>query len=142
MKEEALAHIDLFSTLDKKELKALAEGCQERTYLAGSTIIAQGDSGVGAYIITQGTVRITREVNPDRAEEDLGTVSAGHILGEMALLDDLPRSATVTAIDDVTALLIPVWEFRSFLRNNPDVAIKLLTSISRRLRRAEAAQQR
>jgi CRP-like cAMP-binding protein len=42
----------------------------------------------------------------------------------------------------VTALLIPIWEFRSFLRNNPDVAIKLLTSISRRLRRAEAAQQR
>lgn len=142
MKEDALARVDLFSTLDKKELKALADECQERTYEPGSVLIAQGDTGVGAYIVTQGTVRITRAVNPDRAEEDLGTVGAGHILGEMALLDELPRSASITAVDEVTALLLPVWEFRSFLRNQPDVAIKLLAALSRRLRRAEAAQQR
>lgn len=141
MKEDALARIDLFSTLDKKELKVLAEECQERTYPAGTVIVAQGDNGVGAYVITKGTVRITKAVDPDRAEEDLGTVGAGHILGEMALLDDLPRSATLTAIDEVTALLVPVWEFRSFVRNHPDVAIKLLATISRRLRRAEEVQQ-
>jgi CRP-like cAMP-binding protein len=56
----------------------------------------------------------------------------------MALLDDLPRSASVVAIDDVTALLLPIWEFRSILRSHPDIALKLLAVLSRRLRKVEA----
>jgi len=56
----------------------------------------------------------------------------------MSLLDDLPRSATVTAVDDVTALLLPVWEFRTTLRNQPNIALRLLTTLSRRLRKAES----
>jgi CRP/FNR family transcriptional regulator len=55
----------------------------------------------------------------------------------MALLDDLPRSATVTAVEDVTALLLPVWEFRSTLQSHPSIALKLLGVLSRRLRKAE-----
>lgn len=140
MKEDALARVDLFSTLDKKELKALADGCQERSYEPGAVIVAQGDNGVGAYIVTEGTVHISRIAASDNSVEDLGTVGAGNILGEMALLDDLPRSASITAVDHVTVLLVPVWEFRTFLRNHPDVAIKLLSVLSRRLRRAESAQ--
>jgi len=93
---------------------------------------------VGLYIIVSGSVRVTQATDPDRAEEDLGTSSAGQAIGEMSLLDDLPRSATVTAVDDVSTLVLPVWEFRSFLRANPDVALKLLSVLSRRLRKAEA----
>ena len=92
---------------------------------------------MGLYILISGNVRITQAKNPDRAEEELGTQGAGTVLGEMALLDDLPRSATMTAIDDVTALLLPVWEFRSILHSNPDIAVKLLAVLSRRLRKAE-----
>jgi CRP/FNR family transcriptional regulator len=55
----------------------------------------------------------------------------------MALLDDLPRSATVTAIDEVTALLLPIWEFRTAIRNHPDIALKLLSVLSHRLRKVE-----
>ncbi len=141
MNEDTLAHVDLFSTLNKKELVALAQSCQERTYKAGTTILSQGDTGVGLYVLKSGKVRITQGNNPDRAEEVLGTAGPGDVLGEMALLDDLPRSATVEAIEDVTALLLPVWEFRSILRNNPDIALKLLGVLSRRLRKAEAARQ-
>ncbi|GCE28004.1 hypothetical protein KDA_34880 [Dictyobacter alpinus] len=137
MYEDALARVDLFSSLDKKELQALAKSCQERSYSAGSVIIAQGDTGVGLYIVTAGNVRITRNKDADRGDEDLGTQGPGSVLGEMSLLDDLPRSATATAVDDVTALLVPVWEFRSFLRNHPDVSLKLLSVLSRRLRKAE-----
>ena len=79
----------------------------------------------------------TRANSPDRAEEELDVVGAGSVLGEMALLDDLPRSATVTAIEDVTALLLPVWEFRTTLQSHPDIAIRLLGVLSRRLRKAE-----
>lgn len=138
--EEILAQVDLFSTLSKKELQILAKSCQERTYKAGTTIVAQGDTGVGLYILKSGTARVTLVVNPDRAEEEVATVGPGEVIGEMALLDDLPRSATITAINDVTALLLPIWDFRGILQNHPDIALKLLAVLSRRLRRAEQRQ--
>jgi CRP/FNR family transcriptional regulator, cyclic AMP receptor protein len=138
MHEDTLARVDLFAGLDKKDLQVLTNACQERTYKAGSTLIKQGDTGVGLYVIISGTVRITQANNPDKAEVDLGTAGPGNVLGEMALLDDLPRSATVTAITDVTALLLPVWEFRTTLRNHPDIALRLLSVLSHRLRKAES----
>ncbi len=137
MHEDTLAHVELFAGLDKKELHLLAQSCRERKYSAGTTLISQGDTGAGLYILTAGKVRITQASDPDRAEEEIGTAGAGDVLGEMALLDDLPRSATVTAVDDVTALLLPVWEFRATLRNNPEIALHLLAALSRRLRKAE-----
>src|SRR2546425_2202487 len=137
MYEDALARVDLFSGLRKKELKDLATYCGERKFSPGSVLISQGEQGLGLFIITTGTVRITRKNSPDEAEEVLGTAGAGDVIGEMALLDDMPRSATVTAVDDVTALLLPVWEFRAVLRNNPDIALHLLATLSRRLRNAE-----
>jgi len=141
MNEDTLARVDLFSTLSKKEIQALAQSCQERSYQAGTTILSQGDTGVGLYVLKSGKVRIIQGNNPDRAEEEIGIAGPGDVLGEMALLDDLPRSASVEAIEDVTALLLPVWEFRSILRSYPDIALKLLVVLSRRLRKAEAARQ-
>ncbi len=136
--EETLAQVALFSALDKKELQILANSCQQRSYSAGATIMAQGDAGVGLYVIKSGKVRIIQANNPDRAEEELGTAGPGEVLGEMALLDDLPRSASIVAVEDVTTLVLPVWEFRAALRNHPDIALKLLGTLSRRLRKAEA----
>src|SRR6266700_3599804 len=137
MNEETLARVDLFSTLDKKELQELARSSQERSYKAGTTIFSQGDTGVGLYVVKSGKAQIIQGNDPDKAEEVIATVGPGDVLGEMALLDDLPRSATVVALEDVVALLLPVWEFRGFLRGHPDVAIKLLGVLSRRLRKAE-----
>ncbi len=137
MYEDTLANVELFAGLGKKDLQLLAQSCKERKYSAGSVLISQGDTGAGLYVVTSGKVRITQANDPDRAEEEIGTAGAGDVLGEMALLDDLPRSATVTAVDDVTALLLPVWEFRAILRNNPDIALHLLAALSRRLRKAE-----
>jgi CRP/FNR family transcriptional regulator len=138
MSEDTLARVDLFSTLNKKELQELTKSCQERSYPAGTTIFSQGDTGVGLYVLKSGKVRVIRANNPDRAETELAVVGPGDVLGEMALLDDLPRSASVVAIDDVTALLLPIWEFRSILRSHPDIALKLLAVLSRRLRKVEA----
>ena len=137
MYEDTLSHVDLFANLDKKELQVLSRGCQERHYSAGATILSQGDSGVGLYVIKSGKVRILHTSSPDQAEEELATAGAGDVLGEMSLLDDLPRSATVVAVDDVTALVLPIWEFRTILQSHPDIALKLLSVLSRRLRKAE-----
>ena|SRR5712691_5242761 len=141
MHEDTLARVDLFSSLDKKELQSLSKSCQERKYSAGTTLITQGASGVGLYIIIAGHVKTTLANNPDRAEVDLGTYGPGSVLGEMALLDDLPRSATVTAVDDVTALLLPVWEFRTEVRNHPEIGLKLLSVLSKRLRKIESKSE-
>jgi len=141
MYEEALARVDLFSGLRKKELKEVANVCREGKYSPGSVLISQGEKGLGLFILTKGTVRITRANSPDGAEEVLGTAGAGDVIGEMALLDDMPRSATVTAVDDVTALVLPVWEFRivlrRILRSDPDVGLDLLAILARRVRKAE-----
>jgi CRP/FNR family transcriptional regulator, cyclic AMP receptor protein len=141
MYEDVLARVDLFSGLRKKELLDLATYCVESTYRPGSVLLSEGEQGLGLFILTKGTVRITRKNSPDRAEQVLGTAGAGDVIGEMALLDDLPRSATVTAVDEVTVLKLPLWEFRRFLRhslqNDPDVGLDLLAALSRRLRKAE-----
>lgn len=139
---DALSHVSLFADLNKKELQTIANSSQEHSYKAGDVLVSQGDTGVGLYVILSGKVRITQANNPDRAEADLGTYGPGDVFGEMALLDDLPRSATVTALDDVSALILPVWEFRTIMRNHPDIAIKLLSVLSRRLRKAESQSNR
>jgi CRP-like cAMP-binding protein len=138
MHEDTLAHVNLFVGLDKKELHHVASSCQERTFPSGSVLMRQGDTGAGLFVITGGHVRVTRTTDPDQIEEELRTMSPGEVLGEMALLDDLPRSATVTALDNVTALLLPVWEFRTILHSNPEIAVKLLATLSSRLRKAES----
>ena len=141
MYEDTLARVDLFSCLRKKELKDLAKYCLERTVSPGSVLLSQGEQGLGLFILTKGTVRITRKNSPDGAEEVLATAGVGDVIGEMALLDDLPRSATVTAVDEVTMLALPLWEFRrilrQILRSDPDVGLDLLAVLSRRLRKAE-----
>ena len=141
MYEDALARVNLFSGLRKKELKEVATCCREGTYSPGSVLISQGEKGLGLFILTKGTVRITRANSPDEAEQVLGTAEAGDVIGEMALLDDLPRSATVTAVDEVAVLVVPFWDFRIILRrifrSDPDVALDLLAVLSRRLRKAE-----
>jgi CRP/FNR family cyclic AMP-dependent transcriptional regulator len=141
MHEETLASVELFSNLDKKELRHIANGCQERKYAAGAILMQQGSTGAGLFVITAGHVKITKEVDPDRAVIDLATAGPGDVLGEMALLDDLPRSATVTAVDEVTALLLPIWDFRTAMRNSPDIALKLLASLTHRLRNIEIHKQ-
>ncbi len=137
MNEDTLAHVELFSSLDKRELQTLAKSSQERTYSAGTTLFSQGDSGSGLYILKSGKVSITQRSGAQGAEKEINTVGAGETLGEMALLDDQPRSATVTAVEDVTALLLPVWEFRGVIKAHPDIALKLLATLSRRLRKVQ-----
>jgi CRP/FNR family cyclic AMP-dependent transcriptional regulator len=141
MYEDDLARVALFSSLPKKELKEVAKSCREGKYSPGSVLISQGEKGLGLFILLKGTVRITRANSPDGAEEVLGTAGAGEVIGELALLDDLPRSATVTAVDEVTVLVLPFWEFRILmrrvLRSDPDVGLDMMAVLSRRLRMAE-----
>lgn len=138
MYEDVIAQVPLFSDLATRELQILAANCREREYPAGAALLRQGETGVGLFIVTRGSVRVTQETLGGDVR-DLGTFERGAVLGELSLLDDLPRTATVTALEPTTALVIPVWDFRAALRESPDIAIKLLAVVSRRLRHQELA---
>jgi CRP/FNR family transcriptional regulator len=136
MYEDVLAQVPLFSGLTRHELELIGGACKEREYPAGAVLLRQGETGVGLFVILSGSVRVTQR-RDDGSERDLATLARGDVLGEMALLDDLPRSATATALEPTRALVLPVWDFRAALREAPEIGIKLLAVLSRRLRRAE-----
>ncbi|MBF6591239.1 MAG: cyclic nucleotide-binding domain-containing protein [Ktedonobacterales bacterium] len=141
MYEEVLVQVPLFSDLTKSELQALAVNCRERDYPAGAKLLQQGESGVGLFILTAGKVRVVQQ-GPSGDERELGTFERGAVLGELSLLDDLPRTATAIAMEPSRALVIPVWDFRAALRESPEIAIKLLGVLSRRLRSQEQQEAR
>ena len=98
---------------------------------AGHEIVLRGDGGVGFMIITDGTVSVATVQGKTRK------LGPGDSFGEMALLDQEGRSATITADSDVTMATIPEWNFKPFLKEHPEVAYRLLQTLSRRVRQAE-----
>lgn len=134
-----LAQVPLFQSLTRHELQVLSVNCRERDYPAGQTLLRQGETGVGLFIITSGSVHVTQTA-PDGSTRELGDFGRGAVLGEMSLLDDMPRTATVIAVSDTRALVIPVWDFRASLREAPEMSIKLLGVLSQRLRAVERNQ--
>lgn len=140
MYEDMLAQVPLFQSLTRHELQVLSVNCRERDYPAGAVLLRQGETGVGLFIITAGTVHVT-QTTPEGNTRDLGDFVRGAVLGEMSLLDDMPRTATVIATEDTRALVIPVWDFRASLREAPEMSIKLLGVMSQRLRAIERQQQ-
>jgi len=132
---EFLKHVRLFEDLDRKSLEAIANAAVEQSYAVGQDIVRQGDTGVGAFTIKQGRV----EAVQDRGgrQHKLAELKTGDVFGEMALLDEFPRSATVRAIEPTTCLGIQRWHFRGILESHPQIALALLPVLTKRLRNAE-----
>jgi CRP/FNR family transcriptional regulator, cyclic AMP receptor protein len=133
---EFLAHVPLFSELNRRELRTLAQAAIQREYSDGVTIVQQGETGVGLYVIIRGRV-LVRQRQADGAERQLAALGSGEMFGEMALLDTFPRSASVVAEEATSALVIPIFDFRALLRDDSPIAIKLLAVLSRRVRHVE-----
>ena len=132
---EFLKHVRLFQDLDRKSLEAIANAAVEQSYTVGQDIVRQGDTGVGAFILKTGRV----EAIQDRGghQHRLAELKTGDVFGEMALLDEFPRSATVRAIEPTTCLGIQRWHFRGILESHPQIALALLPVLTKRLRNAE-----
>lgn len=135
--EDTLAQVPLFQGLSRRDLQVLAANSRERDYAAGAALLRQGETGVGLFIITSGSVHAS-QTTPDGSTRALGDFGRGAVLGELSLLDDMPRTASVVATTPTQAIVIPVWDFRAALREQPDISIKLLTVLSQRLRASEA----
>jgi CRP/FNR family cyclic AMP-dependent transcriptional regulator len=131
---ELLAQVGLFTDLSTAELQGLAALMRPRPYAKDEVIYLRGDPGTAFYVIASGKVKIAL-TSPDGKELILRRLAAGAFHGELALLDDEPRSADAVATENSVLLVLQRDAFRQFLTEHPAVATKLLSTVSQYLRR-------
>ena len=126
---DTLRKVPLFSSLDGKELERIARGMTERRFKAGDKLTEQGSTGVGFFVIEDGTGEVTVD------GEVKGSVGPGDYFGEIALLTDSTRTrtATITATTDMLTYGMTAWEFKPLVEGNSDLAWKLLTAMAEKL---------
>jgi CRP/FNR family transcriptional regulator len=132
---ELLMHVRVFETLGPKDLAQVAALTVPRTFDAGHVIFREGDQSDTCYIVRIGHARAIRE-HGDGRTPTLAHFGPGDIFGELAMFDDERRSATVETLDDVDAIAILGPDMRRLLREHPEIAVKLVISLGRRLRAA------
>lgn len=131
-KAEYLRKIPMFEGLSKKDLNALARSAEQIDLSAGETIVAQGDnSQSAAYVLVSGTAVVRRN---NRKVAELGP---GDVIGELSLLIDEPRSATVVASEDGTALEIHRRHFVALVDESPAMARRIMEQLADRLNKAD-----
>lgn len=130
---EALRSIPLFSHVADGDLEQIASHLIERRYPRNTTIVEEGLPGDYMYIIREGRVKVTK-LSEDGREKILAFFEPGHFVGDMALLDRAPRSASVKALTPVRVLALSRADFTGLIRKSPDLAIAVIRELSGRLR--------
>lgn len=128
---KTLGAVPLFQGVKSKELKKLADRMQVRSFDEGDAITTQGKSGIGFFVIEDGNATVSLK------GEIIRTLAPGDHFGEIALIDEGPRSASITATTDLRCRGMAAWEFRAFVQEHPEVAWPLLETLTSRLREAE-----
>ncbi len=131
---QLLAQIPIFESLQSEDLDQLSALLRSRRYTKGEVIFHQGDVGTALYIVRKGQVAI-RLSSSDGKEATLALLDRGDFFGELALLDDEPRSTDAVSREETDLLSLQREDFQSFLATRPQVALRLLTSLSRLVRR-------
>jgi CRP/FNR family transcriptional regulator, cyclic AMP receptor protein len=130
----ALLHgVPAFSALAEEDLGQVVDVIVPRSFGAGEVVFREGDEGDTCYIVRLGQARAVRE-HSDGRSITLATFGRGEIFGELAMFDDERRSATVEAVEDTEAMAILGSDMRRLLRAHPDIAVKMLGGLARRLR--------
>lgn len=129
---EQLKGVELFSGLKPQALELVARIAGEEEHKRNEKIFRHGDPGEKLYLILEGKVRISREI-PGMGEEALAVLGKGQIFGEMALLDEGPRSADAIAHETCRVLTVPRDGFDDLLYMNKELAYEVLWSIVRML---------
>jgi CRP-like cAMP-binding protein len=130
---DELKQVPLFGSLSQRQLKRLARDFKKREFKSGTTMLRQGHmSGVGFFVITEGEATVSVDGS------EVARLGRGDYFGELGLLSDRARTATVTASTPLRCLELAIWDFRRFVKDNADVSWTLLQHVADLLAAAEA----
>ncbi|MBX2838772.1 MAG: Crp/Fnr family transcriptional regulator [Gammaproteobacteria bacterium] len=132
---ELLRHVDLFGHLTDEQLSILDDQARTVQFRKNAIVMTEGDAGESMYVIVKGLVKVFVS-DSDGKELVLYQEGPGSVIGDIALLDDEPRSASVSTLEDTSALMISKPSFQQCLHDNPDMAIRIIRSLTLRLRQA------
>jgi CRP/FNR family transcriptional regulator len=132
---DLLSHVPVFETLGPRDLTEVAAVAVPRSFDAGHVIFREGDQSDTCYIVRNGHARAIRE-HGDGRTLTLAHFGPGDIFGELAMFDDERRSATIETLDPVDVIAVLGADMRRLLKEHPDISVKLVISLGRRLREA------
>ena len=132
---EVISRVPLFSALEPRELERIADAFKERRYSAGETMASEGQKGVGFFVIAEGTASVSV------AGDQRGSLGPGDYFGEIALIDEGARTATIVADTDLTCYGMTFWDFKPVVEADGRIAWKLLQALAGKLRAAEQRPQ-
>jgi CRP/FNR family cyclic AMP-dependent transcriptional regulator len=124
---DLIARVPLFQGLEKKELEDVARTVHERTFNPGDTVAQEGQGGVGFFVIKDGEAKVTI------AGEEVRRLGAGDYFGEIALITEGARTATVTAESELRCYGLTPWEFRPLVQSNASIAWKILQALAKQV---------
>jgi CRP-like cAMP-binding protein len=130
-----LGRVPVFEALRPEDLVRVADVAVPRSFRGGEVVFREGDDSDTCYVVRSGHARAVRE-HADGRQITLATFGPGDIFGELAMFDDERRSATVEAVDALDVLGIPGVDMRALLTRHPEIAVKLVIALGRRLRAA------
>ena len=131
---ELIQRVPLFSDLDNRELKEIADSMKERLFAAGDTVTEEGKGGAGFFVIDEGSAKVSVR------GQDVRTIGAGDYFGEIGLIADIDRTATIIAETDLRCYGMTFWDFRPLVETNASIAWKLLQAMAQRLKESEQSR--
>jgi CRP/FNR family transcriptional regulator, cyclic AMP receptor protein len=133
-KLDLLGGVPLFAGLGKRDLQRIFNTAKPTEHAAGEVVLTEGQSGVGFHLIVGGEVKV---ITNGRTVARLGP---GEFFGEMALVDDSPRMATIVAESDVSTIVISKWDFRALVKEHPELAWRLIEHLVFRVREEQSGR--
>jgi len=133
---EILSRVALFSLMKRRDLKRIAKLTKHHSYEKGDLIVREGERDGRLFIIISGEVSIVKDLGGP-SQKTLRVLRSDNYFGEMALIDDYVRTASVVANDPTQVLSLDQWNIREEIRKYPAIAIELLQTLGRRLRAVE-----
>ena len=132
---QILAKVPLFQGLSTRQIQGLAQTATQRKFAAGEQIVTQGEGGIGLYVILSGQAEAIH-TRVDGEQVVVNTFGPTDFFGELAMLSDEPRTASVVATEDAECLVLTRWEFLGKLKADAEMSVLILQELAKRFQRA------